>query len=102
MVSGFYELLQTYCDPTNFTTYQFRRLAQPRYPTPSFKSIKVDREGMVEERNKERKERQVRGKVVTPAAGEERGTSRQQAVLSKCNAPVQDTAQGRVEGTGEV
>jgi hypothetical protein len=54
-------LLTIFCDPQNFTTFEFCRQGQPKYPPASFKSARADREVRIDDPAKERGK-----KVVTP------------------------------------
>jgi hypothetical protein len=63
MVLGFRELLTMFCDPHNFTTFEFHRPGQPEYPPPSFKSARADREIRIDDPTKERATRGAPPKV---------------------------------------
>jgi hypothetical protein len=44
LVRGFQSLTSEYCNPTNYTTFAFRRQSQPAFPNPSYKATRAEKE----------------------------------------------------------
>ncbi|KAJ1397009.1 hypothetical protein B484DRAFT_438722 [Ochromonadaceae sp. CCMP2298] len=78
MLTGFRALMEDYCSPANYQIFLFCRESQPRYPYPSFKTARVEREDEVGER---------RRTPPTTAAAPRKDPSRKEAKTTPTSKP---------------